>query len=576
MTVTFSNLSPSTEYRICAYDGQATGGNLVVSTIASNTPATGVPSISGGTAVGDLLTASTSGISDADGLTRVSWMYQWLRDDVNIEGATSQTYTLQAADAGAAIKVRVNFTDDAGNAESLTSGPADGPVAMVTGVSVAENTISSLTVSWTGVTGATGYKVQWKSGSQGYAVGRQATITSGSTTSYIIRDLSCGTQYTARVISVKTGVADGTPSAEATGMAPCPTPSPATNRINLAVYPAGTGAAFRWQSATSTMVTTWEAFLNRGTESDETTKLGSRNYAADAYFVETEDYIVGQTFQIDATPLTVGTQYTLTVKPSAGAMDQDLTSILTFRTRAADLFSLAPPVLEQVRVIDEAGARLLHMQVAPPYGSQYTDIEVQDDASASYLTDTLTSGQFVWLVDIPPVDAAAESYLVRARGANNGGVSGLLAHDDLTDARYYTPPHVRGLSPWGPWQRVFVPGATMPAGPGEGPGPDERWTAALTDIWSGLSGRERSEAPDWTPVSVTVAVIGSLVLGGLAVLVTTKAGAPSLLALAFGFVVGDLFLLGVGVGIMGIHAAIAVVVNVACGVAGASALVFRQ
>ena len=38
-------------------------------------------------------------------------------------GATGSSYTLVAADAGKAITVRVSFTDDGGNEESLTSGP---------------------------------------------------------------------------------------------------------------------------------------------------------------------------------------------------------------------------------------------------------------------------------------------------------------------------------------------------------------------------------------------------------------------------------------------------------------------
>ena len=41
--------------------------------------------------------------------------------DTNISGATASTYTLVAADLGTTIKVRVSFTDDASNAETLTS-----------------------------------------------------------------------------------------------------------------------------------------------------------------------------------------------------------------------------------------------------------------------------------------------------------------------------------------------------------------------------------------------------------------------------------------------------------------------
>ena len=71
--------------------------------------------------VGQTLTASTSGISDSDGLDDVSYSCQWMADDSDIDGATSSTYTVQSSDNGKVIKVRVTFTDDAGNDESVTS-----------------------------------------------------------------------------------------------------------------------------------------------------------------------------------------------------------------------------------------------------------------------------------------------------------------------------------------------------------------------------------------------------------------------------------------------------------------------
>ena len=45
----------------------------------ANAPATGQPTISGTAQVGEDLTASTSGISDANGLTNPTYDYQWLR-----------------------------------------------------------------------------------------------------------------------------------------------------------------------------------------------------------------------------------------------------------------------------------------------------------------------------------------------------------------------------------------------------------------------------------------------------------------------------------------------------------------
>ena len=86
-----------------------------------NSPATGAPTITGTAQVGETLTASTTGITDTDGLTKVSYAYQWLADDTDIAGATSTSYTLTDSDQGKAIKVRASFTDDAGNEEALTS-----------------------------------------------------------------------------------------------------------------------------------------------------------------------------------------------------------------------------------------------------------------------------------------------------------------------------------------------------------------------------------------------------------------------------------------------------------------------
>ena len=86
-----------------------------------NTPATGAPTISGTVQVGETLTAGTSGVVDADGLSNVQYEYQWLADDAAIAGETGSTYTLTDSEESKAVKVRVSFIDDAGNDETLTS-----------------------------------------------------------------------------------------------------------------------------------------------------------------------------------------------------------------------------------------------------------------------------------------------------------------------------------------------------------------------------------------------------------------------------------------------------------------------
>ena len=88
---------------------------------APNREATGAPTISGTPQVDETLTATTSAVNDEDGLKNVSYSYQWMADDVNIDGATGATYVLANGDAGKTIRVSVSFTDDRDNAESLTS-----------------------------------------------------------------------------------------------------------------------------------------------------------------------------------------------------------------------------------------------------------------------------------------------------------------------------------------------------------------------------------------------------------------------------------------------------------------------
>ena len=95
---------------------------------AANTAATGTPAITGTAQVGETLTADTSDIADEDGLDNAAFTYQWLADDAEIEDATASTYALAAADEGKTIRVKVSFTDDNSNDESLTSA-ATGAVA---------------------------------------------------------------------------------------------------------------------------------------------------------------------------------------------------------------------------------------------------------------------------------------------------------------------------------------------------------------------------------------------------------------------------------------------------------------
>ena len=88
---------------------------------SANNDATGAPTITGTPRAGEVLTADTSAIRDDDGLSNVSYAYQWLHvdgmDEANITGATKSTYSLTIDDVDKNIKVKVTFNDDLGNAE---------------------------------------------------------------------------------------------------------------------------------------------------------------------------------------------------------------------------------------------------------------------------------------------------------------------------------------------------------------------------------------------------------------------------------------------------------------------------
>lgn len=82
------------------------------------------PVISGTATVGQTLSSTTGTWS---GTGTLSYAYQWKRDGVNISGATSATYLLDALDEATNITCRVTATDDNGSASATSNslGPID-------------------------------------------------------------------------------------------------------------------------------------------------------------------------------------------------------------------------------------------------------------------------------------------------------------------------------------------------------------------------------------------------------------------------------------------------------------------
>ena len=194
-----------------------------------NTAATGSPTISGTVQVGQTLAASTTGITDPDGTTNASYSHQWIANDgtsdSDIADATVSAYTLVAGDAGKMIKVRVTFTDDGGNEETLTSVATVAVAPTVPGapgiLSVSVNDTGKLDVSWdapdsNGGSAVTGYKVQWKESSDSWDTPAEVSETTVTGTSHTVTGLTDGMGYTFRVFAVNSA-GDGSASDDASG-----------------------------------------------------------------------------------------------------------------------------------------------------------------------------------------------------------------------------------------------------------------------------------------------------------------------------------------------------------------------
>ncbi len=103
-----------------------------------NRAPTGTVAIAGSPVQGQSLRADVSTLADPNGLGMLQ--YQWLRDGVEIGGATGATHLLVPADIGAKIAVRIGYVDGGGATEVVTSAPtariADANDAPRGGVSV--------------------------------------------------------------------------------------------------------------------------------------------------------------------------------------------------------------------------------------------------------------------------------------------------------------------------------------------------------------------------------------------------------------------------------------------------------
>ena len=203
-------------YRVSVSESDDTGTGCdtapVAAAQAANTPATGAPAITGTVRVGETLSADTSAIEDADGLGNAVFTYRWLAGDAEISGATSSAYTLAGADKGKAISVKVSFSDDAGNAETLTSEPTGAVEAKANSPATGQPKISgtaqvgqTLTADTSGIADEDGldsaaFSYQWQA---------DGTDIAGAASTYTLADADEG-----KAVSVKVSFTDDAGHAE--------------------------------------------------------------------------------------------------------------------------------------------------------------------------------------------------------------------------------------------------------------------------------------------------------------------------------------------------------------------------
>ena len=157
-------------------------------------------------------------IDDYDVRYRTGASGDWSDGD---HAGDASSATLTGLSENTSWDVQVRATNDEGTGAWSDSGTgrtsANAAAGRVTGVSVTEQ-VEQLAASWNQAAGASGYKVQWKSGGQDYNEGdRQSIVSGGGATEHTISNLAAGVEYTVRVIATKNNAADGPASAEATG-----------------------------------------------------------------------------------------------------------------------------------------------------------------------------------------------------------------------------------------------------------------------------------------------------------------------------------------------------------------------
>ena len=356
---------------------------------------------------------------------------------------TAQTVTVTAGDDGDTADDTVALTHSAASADTdyqgitiavVTMTVPDNDTAQVTGVMV-EPGNGQLVVSWTAVDNATGYEVQWKSGVEVYNTGnRQAVISSGTTTSHTIPNLSNGTEYTVRVSATRTGANEGPASGEVMETPVMPT----TRTVTLALSDASIGedggvstvtATVSPAAATAFTVTVSAAPVSPAVAADFMLSGNKAlSFAANATTSTGVVTITGVDNDVDAADKTVTVSGTVSATGVTAPADLTLT-LEDDDTAGVTVSETALTVAEEDATGDSytvvLGSEPTHAVTVTVGGTASTDVSATP-ASLTFTTGNWDTAQTVTVKALNDADTADDAVMLTHTAAStDGNYSGL-------------------------------------------------------------------------------------------------------------------------------------------------------
>ena len=278
-SITIENLTPRTQYYIqviATRDNAQDGTPSIESNIHTLAPPPDVTdnvSLSGFNA--NTIHVSWSSVTDAN-YYKVQWKTGTQEYDVSRQlliqhPATTASIGSLNANTLYYVQVITHITgaeDSAGVEESITT-PSSGAPDRVTGVTITNVTWTSLTVSWSPISSADGYILQWSTTSGTYDNTNSSRLTGANNTSAGIQSLTENTTYYIQVTAFSGGI-NGTASVEVSTTTEYQTPGPVTGvsasptsngteiSVSWTAAARATGYEIRWSTTSGSYGATWQ------------------------------------------------------------------------------------------------------------------------------------------------------------------------------------------------------------------------------------------------------------------------------------------------------------------------------